>query len=195
MLLGFAVAIWCYVIISCASFVHFLSMSHQLSDTFTRKHLHHNWDWMSLLLNYFCLSFQLKKWQTFPLETPTKARRFSCSAVLSATQSRRAASTRLVPTWMDSLAARQAKPQASPTQMPTRTKVWIVLSNIPNTSAIFVDLLKHHTVNALSVGPRSLSDKNWEGPICCPPVYRELRKNQCRPDKTVILNALTDHTI
>ena len=34
------------------------------------------------------------------------------------------------------------------------------------------------------VGPQSLSDKNWEGPKCWPPVCRESLKNQCRPDKT-----------
>ena len=48
------------------------------------------------------------------------------------------------------------------------------------------------TVNALSSGPWSLCDKNWEGLTGCPCLSMlNYSKNQCRSDKTVILNALT----
>ena len=49
-------------------------------------------------------------------------------------------------------------------------------------------------VNVLSIGPLSLSDKNWEGLTGCPCLSIDVnyKKNQCRSDKTVILNALTD---
>ena len=47
-------------------------------------------------------------------------------------------------------------------------------------------------VNMLSIGPRSLSDKNWEGPTGCPGLsVLNYSKNQCWSDKTVILKALT----
>ena len=52
---------------------------------------------------------------------------------------------------------------------------------------------RHIAVKALSICPRSLSDKNWEGPTSCPCLSMlNYGKNQCRSDKTVILNALID---
>ena len=52
---------------------------------------------------------------------------------------------------------------------------------------------RYITVNLLSIGPQSLSDKNWEGSTGCPFLSMlNYRKNQCRSDKTVILNTLTD---
>ena len=48
------------------------------------------------------------------------------------------------------------------------------------------------SVNVSSIGPRSLSDKNWEGLTGCPCLSMlNHGKNQHRSDKTVILNALT----
>ena len=47
-------------------------------------------------------------------------------------------------------------------------------------------------VNVLSISPRSLSNKNWEGPTGCPCLFMlNWKKNQCRSDKTAIHNALT----
>ena len=49
-----------------------------------------------------------------------------------------------------------------------------------------------NTVNALNIGPRSLSDKNWEGLTGCPHLSMlNYWKNQCMSNKTEILNALT----
>ena len=46
-------------------------------------------------------------------------------------------------------------------------------------------------VNALSIAPQALSDKNFEGPTGCPSLsLLNYRKTQFRSDKTVILNAL-----
>ena len=52
-------------------------------------------------------------------------------------------------------------------------------------------------VNAVSIGPRSLSDKNWEGRTGCPCLSTKLNygKDQCRSDKTVIPDALTGEIV
>ena len=52
------------------------------------------------------------------------------------------------------------------------------------------------TVNAWSIGLRSLFDKNWNGLTGCPSLsLLNYGKDQCRSDKTAILNTLTTSLI
>ena len=51
----------------------------------------------------------------------------------------------------------------------------------------------HLSVSVLSIGARSLSDKNLEGPTACPCLSMlNCGENQCRSNKIIILNAMTD---
>ena len=78
--------------------------------------------------------------------------------------------------------------------------IWILLQTCNVTfvqsSAIssfwgFWDFTATKIVNTFIIGPRSLSDKNWEGQTGCACLSMlNYGKNQCRSDKTLILNSL-----